>query len=100
MDQTFLSGIGGNTLGIYANSDTDNFPGTIWAGTFSWNSAKIVVFEPADAIICIAPGQPGYQATADYDSDGYMNQDEVDSGSDPCNGGSQPADFDKSTTDF
>ncbi len=41
----FLSGIGGNALGITCNSDTDEFPGTIWAGTLN---GKIVVFEPDD----------------------------------------------------
>jgi PKD repeat protein len=41
----FLSGIGGDALGITCNSDEDNFPGTIWAGTLN---GKIVVFEPQD----------------------------------------------------
>lgn len=42
---SFLSGIGGNALGVSCNSDTDNFPGTIWIGTLN---GKIVVFEPQD----------------------------------------------------
>ena len=42
------------------------------------------------------PGEPGYDPNADYDFDGYTNQDEEDNGTDPCNGGSQPQDFDKS----
>lgn len=42
---SFLSGIGGNALGVTCNSDTDIFPGTIWAGTLN---GKIVVFEPQD----------------------------------------------------
>lgn len=92
LNQTFLSGIGGNALGITCNSDLDAFPGTIWAGTLN---GKIVVFEPSDAVNCIDPGQPGYDANADYDNDGYTNQDEEDNGTDPCNGGSQPTDFDK-----
>ena len=94
LDETFLSGLGGWVLGITCNSDTDNFPGTIWAGTYSTTTGKIVVFEPAD-FICIEPGQPGYDANADYDNDGYTNLDEELNGTDACNGGSQPNDFDK-----
>jgi len=89
----FLSGIGGNALGISCNSDTDPFAGTIWAGTLN---GKIVVFEPDDLVNCIDPGQPGYDPNDDYDNDGYTNQDEEDNNTDPCNGGSQPTDFDKS----
>lgn len=89
----FLEGIGGNSLGITCNSDTDPFPGSIWVGTLN---GKIVVMEPADAVNCIDPSEPGYDPQADYDLDGYTNQDEEDNGTDPCNGGSQPADFDKS----
>ncbi|WP_375324240.1 PKD domain-containing protein [Flagellimonas sp. GZD32] len=89
----FLSGIGGNPLGVTCNSDTEIFPGTIWVGTFNGN---IVVFEPQDFVTCLSPGDPGYDANADNDADGYTNQDELDNGTDPCNGGSQPADFDKS----
>ncbi|MEN8788311.1 MAG: malectin domain-containing carbohydrate-binding protein, partial [Flavobacteriaceae bacterium] len=59
-------------------------------------NGKIVVFEPQDFVTCINPGEPGYDANADYDNDGYTNQDEEDNGTDPCNGGSQPDDFDKS----
>ncbi|MFS4448772.1 PKD domain-containing protein [Maribacter sp. 2307UL18-2] len=95
LDQTFLSGVGGGgfVLGLTANGDSQIFPGTIWAGTIS---GSIVVFEPDVAVNCIDPGQPGYDANADYDNDGYTNQDEEDNGTDPCNGGSQPLDFDKS----
>lgn len=51
-----------------------------------------MVFEPQDFIECDNPaGDP----LADFDNDGYTNQDELDNGTDPCNGGSQPADFDK-----
>ena len=89
----FLSGIGGNALGITCNSDAEVFPGTIWAGTLN---GKIVVFEPQDFVECLDPGDPGYDPNADYDFDGYTNQDEEDNGTDPCNGGSQPQDFDKS----
>ncbi|TLP77561.1 putative Ig domain-containing protein [Maribacter sp. ACAM166] len=89
---SFLSGIGGNALGITSNGDDEVYPGTIWAGTLD---GKIVVFEPQEIVNCIAPTDPLYDALADYDDDGYTNQDEEDNGTDPCNGGSQPADFDK-----
>ncbi|MDP5172875.1 MAG: malectin domain-containing carbohydrate-binding protein [Bacteroidia bacterium] len=89
----FLSGIGGNALGVTCNSDSDPFPGTIWVAPYN---GTIVVLEPQDFVICILPGEPGYDANADNDSDGYTNQDELDNGSDMCNGGSQPNDFDKS----
>jgi len=92
LTQNFLSGIGGFTLGITANGDDEIFPGTIWAGTLN---GIIAVFEPQDFVTCIQPGEPGYDALADYDFDGYTNQDELDNGTDICNGGSQPTDFDK-----
>lgn len=100
LTNTFASNLGGNSLGITCNSDTDPFPGTIWVATFNGN---IVVLEPQDFIICVLPGDPGYVSTADTDSDGYTNQDEIDNKdsieSDEdviCNGGNQPDDFDKS----
>jgi N-acetylneuraminic acid mutarotase len=88
----FISGLGGNALGVTANGDSDPFPGTIWVGTFN---TDIIVLEPQDFVICILPGQPGYDPQDDNDFDGYTNQDEDDNGTDPCNGGSQPGDFDK-----
>ncbi|MEX0275483.1 MAG: malectin domain-containing carbohydrate-binding protein, partial [Flavobacteriaceae bacterium] len=93
LTDSFLSGIGGDALGVSCNSDTDVFPGTIWVGTLN---GKIVVFEPQPPINCIDPSDPTYDPLADYDFDGYSNQDEEDNGTDPCNGGSQPDDFDKS----
>ncbi len=92
LTQNFISPGSGNTLGITCNSDTDVFPGSIWVGTLT---GTITVFEAADAVICIDSGQPGYDANADYDSDGYTNQDEEDNETDPCNGGSVPSDFDR-----
>ena len=41
------------------------------------------------------PESASYDPVADYDQDGYTNQDEVTTGSDPCNGASQPADADQ-----
>ncbi len=102
LDPDFASNLGGNALGVTCNGINDPFPGTIWVGIFSGSGgnsstvSKILVLEPADLVDCIDPSDPAYDANADYDEDGYTNQDEVDNGSDPCNGGSQPEDFDKS----
>ncbi|MCW5517232.1 PKD domain-containing protein [Muriicola sp. Z0-33] len=92
LTSNFLTNIGGNALGVSCNSDTEIFPGTIWIGTLN---GKIVVFEPGDFESCINPGESGYDANADYDGDGYTNQDEVDNGTDHCSPLSQPNDFDK-----
>ncbi|OEY73574.1 hypothetical protein APR40_08100 [Salegentibacter salarius] len=90
---SFVSGLGGDALGVTCNSDNDIYPGTIWVVTLN---GKLIVLEPQDFGECKLPGDPGYDANADYDFDGYTNQDEEDNGTDPCNGGSQPNDFDKS----
>jgi len=93
LTQSWVSNLGGNPLGVTANGDADPFPGTIWVATFN---SDIVVLEPQDFVICVLPTDPGYDPFADNDSDGYTNQDEEDNGTDACNGGSQPNDFDKS----
>ncbi len=93
LNETFITGFGGNALGITCNGDTDPFPGTIWVAPFD---GSIKIFEPGDLIVCINPGDPGYSSTSDNDSDGYTNQDEIDNTTDICNGGSQPNDHDKS----
>ncbi len=92
LTQNWVSGLGGNPLGITANSDTDPFPGTIWVATFN---ANVVVLEPQDFVTCILPTDPAYDPLADNDSDGYTNEDEEQNGTDACNGGAQPPDFDK-----
>ncbi len=92
LTQNFLSTGGGFLLGITTNGDGEVFPGTVWVGSLS---GPITVFEPQDFVTCIQPGEPGYDALADYDGDGYTNQDEEDNGTDACNGGSSPNDFDK-----
>ena len=90
---SFASGLGGDALGVTCNGDNSIFPGTIWVATLN---GYLIVLEPQDFVVCLAPGDPDYDALADNDNDGYTNQDEVDNNSDPCNGGSQPNDFDKS----
>jgi large repetitive protein len=91
LQHNWVSGLGGNALGVTAQGDSDIFPGTIWVAPFN-NS--IVVLEPNDFVICILPGEPGYDPLADYDFDGFTNQDEIDNGTDHCSGASQPDDFD------
>lgn len=91
LQENFFSGLGGNALGVTAQGDSDIFPGTIWVATLSNN---IVVLEPNDFVVCVMPGDPGYDPLADNDFDGYSNQDEEDNGTDPCSGASQPNDFD------
>jgi PKD repeat protein len=88
------AGGAGNALGITCNGDLDPFPGTIWVGLFNTSSGGIVILEPQDFVECLDPSDPEYDANADYDFDGFTNQDEEDNGTDPCNGGSQPSDFD------
>jgi N-acetylneuraminic acid mutarotase len=92
LTQNFKTNLGNNALGITCNSDSDPFPGTIWIASYDTN---IRILEPNDfVIVCLLPGDAGYQANGDNDFDGYTNQDEIESGSDPCGGG-EPEDFDK-----
>ncbi len=83
---------GGNALGIACNGDDEIFPGTIWVATFD---SRITVLTPADDIFCVDPDHPNFDPLADYDRDGYTNQDEIDNGTDYCNGASIPNDYDK-----
>lgn len=83
---------GGNALGIACNSDTEIFPGTIWVATFD---NRIMVLTPADDVICISTDDPDFDPSADYDFDGYSNQDELDNGTDYCSGASVPNDYDR-----
>ncbi|WP_020568721.1 malectin domain-containing carbohydrate-binding protein [Neolewinella persica] len=106
LTSTWQSNLGGNCLGITCNGDSDPFPGTIWVAPFN---SSIKVLEPNDLVIidCILPGDVGYSDTADNDSDGYTNEDEIQSKqltesglpeTDEeviCNPGNQPNDFDK-----
>ncbi|WP_437371980.1 malectin domain-containing carbohydrate-binding protein, partial [Maribacter litoralis] len=94
LEENFLSGYTDYVLGLTAQGQDEIFPGTIWVGTFN---GLLKILEPADAVNCIDPSDVSYDPLADYDNDGYTNLDEVDNGTDPCNGGSQPSDFDKVT---
>jgi uncharacterized repeat protein (TIGR02543 family) len=87
---------GGTVLGLTAQDDHEIFPGTIWMAT---HGGQIKIMEPQDydgggGTVCLQPGQAGYLATADYDNDGYSNQDEIDNGTDHCASSIFPPDFD------
>lgn len=90
--QTLFSGFGSIPLDIISRGDTDSYPGTVWVANY--DSDGISIFEPADFVSCLQPGDTGYEESADYDNDGYSNQDEIDNGTDHCSGGSRPKDAD------
>ncbi len=84
--ETLFSNFGLTPLDVIAQGDDDPFPGTIWAVTFG--AQNITVFEPFEGE-CV--GGPGNQ---DDDGDGYSNNDEIANGSNECNAGDKPSDFD------
>jgi hypothetical protein len=81
----------GNALGITANGDTEIFPGTIWVATFD---NRIHILTPLSSAFCLLQTSADFDPTADYDGDGFSNQDEVDNGTDYCSAASKPNDFD------
>lgn len=83
---------GGNALGLTSNSDNQIFPGTIWVATFD---NRIMVMTPEDDVFCVEIDDPLFDPLADYDNDGYTNQDEIDNGTDYCSGASRPDDYDQ-----
>lgn len=80
-------------LDIIAQGDGEIFQGTVWTANYLGNT--ITVYEPQDYFDCFLPSEASYDPVADYDQDGYTNQHELDNGSDPCNGASQPKDADQ-----
>ncbi|MCR9014611.1 LamG-like jellyroll fold domain-containing protein [Aquiflexum gelatinilyticum] len=88
-DKWFLNG--GNALGITTQGDEDIFPGTIWVATYD---SRISILTPSSVPFCPPPGDPFYDPSADYDNDGFTNQDEIDNGTAYCDGASRPNDFD------
>ncbi len=82
------TGFGSTPIDITAQSDTDDFPGTIWVANYVSNS--ITIFEPADFFDCDGT----YDSNLDEDMDGYNNADEIDTLTDPCNAASTPPDVD------
>jgi Malectin domain/Secretion system C-terminal sorting domain len=89
--EILFNNFGNIPLDITTQGDSDIFPGTIWAATYGSNS--ITIFEPS-SIDCKQPGDPGYDPLADYDGDGYSNQDEIDNGTNICSQGGKPDDVD------
>jgi large repetitive protein len=87
--QALIGGLNTIPLDVTAVGDDGPFPGTIWIAHYL--AGSIQVFEPA-AITC-DPANPGPREE-DADNDGYTNGDELDNGTDPCNAGSIPPDFD------
>jgi hypothetical protein len=81
----------GNALGITSNGDTEIFPGTIWVTTFD---NRIHVLTPLLTSNCILQTSPDFDPKADYDNDGFTNQDEYENGTDYCSAASKPNDFD------
>ena len=90
--ETIFNGFGSIPLDIIATPDDHIFPGTIWSVTYG--ADNITVFEPAEQIVCIEEDSPLFEPEADYDNDGFTNQDEIDNGTNFCSGGSTPADND------
>lgn len=75
-------------LDITAQADGEIFEGSIWIA--SWGKSRIDIFEPGGAIECTSgPNSPN-----DDDQDGYSNDEETKTGTDPCNGADKPTDFD------
>ena len=78
---------GSDPLDVTAQGDSAVFPGTIWV--VSYGSDNISILEPQDFLPC-----SGVDSLVDEDFDEFTNADEIDNGSDPCNGSNLPADFD------
>ena len=83
---------GGNALGIDCLGDNEVFPGTIWVATLD---NRVMVLTPVDNLFCIGQDEPGFDPLADYDNDGFSNQDEIENQTDPCSGASVPNDYDQ-----
>ena len=77
---------------LSARGDNEIFPGTIWASTYNDGLGGIRILEPVDKVpACSGADDPNL----DEDFDNYSNADEIDAGSDPCNGTDTPDDFDQ-----
>ena len=90
----FASNFNGAPLDLVAQGPNGPFPGTVWATVYSGTDG-VAIFEPTDydgvtGAQCTGADDPGL----DEDNDGYSNADEIDNGSNPCSGASQPPDND------
>ncbi len=90
----FAENFGASPLDVTALGSNDPFPGTVWAATYGSNN--ITIFEPNDYEDVVVECLGEDLTNVDDDSDGYTNADEIANGTDPCNGASQPDDFDGS----
>ncbi|MEM7307096.1 MAG: malectin domain-containing carbohydrate-binding protein [Planctomycetota bacterium] len=86
--EDLFSSVGSGALDVTTLGDADPFPGTIWVANRTGNSISIYV--PDDFTPCTGVDS----ALLDEDGDGYTNADELANGTDPCNGGDFPPDFD------
>lgn len=91
-------------LGMACQGDDDIFGGTIWVCSYGLDkqngkNGNIWIVEPADYDGNEVPPCTGaYDPNLDEDLDGYDNADEIDAGSDPCNGANTPPDADGDLT--
>lgn len=90
--EVVFSGFGSIPLDIIALPDTHIYAGTIWAVTYG--ADDITIFEPSESSNCITSASPNFDPLADYDNDGFTNQDEIDNGTNFCSAGSFPQDND------
>ncbi|HKO95265.1 MAG TPA: thrombospondin type 3 repeat-containing protein, partial [Polyangiaceae bacterium] len=95
---SIASGFGRQPLDVTALGPSAPFPGTIWIANIG--SSSITVLEPVDyEALAPAPAVPCAERVAgsalgDADGDGYTNQDEAQSGTNPCSAASRPNDAD------
>ncbi len=83
-------------LGITCQGDDDIFGGTVWLTTYDKKEGGIKILEPADYDGNSVPNCTGADdPNLDEDFDGFDNADEIDAGSDPCNGLDTPDDADQ-----
>jgi hypothetical protein len=80
-----------NALDVTSQGDAEIFPGSIWVAEYGQNA--ITVLEPVDFNQCNY-SSPTSNLTADFDSDGYSNGDEISNNTDPCSPASVPEDWD------
>lgn len=89
--ETLFSGFGATPLDVIALPDSHPYAGTVWAATYG--ADNITIFEPSD-VTCLSEDDIDFDPSADYDNDGYSNQDEIDNNTNFCSGGSTPKDND------
>ncbi len=80
-----------NALDVTSQGDSEIFPGSIWVAEYGQNA--ITVLEPVDFNQCNY-SSPTSNLTADFDSDGFSNGDEISNNTDPCSPASVPEDWD------